>query len=150
MIPLAIMIFGLGVPTTRFVVAYAAVWPILINTIYGVRTSDRIFDDVARMVGIPAIVRLTRVTFPAALPSIATGIRVSASIGLIACVTAEFVNGGRGVGAYMQREQLAYHLPAMYAAVLLTGLLGVAVNVGLRAAQRRVVFWVGEERLAAP
>jgi ABC-type nitrate/sulfonate/bicarbonate transport system permease component len=146
-IPIAILFFGLGVPMRRFVIAYAAVWPILINTLYGVRGTDRMLHDVARSSGTSNLARLVRVTLPAALPSITTGIRVSASIALVVGVTAEFVTGTDGIGAYMQRQELAFNLPELYAAIVLVGVLGYSVNVVLRAAQRRVVFWVGEERL---
>jgi NitT/TauT family transport system permease protein len=87
-----------------------------------------------------------RVTLPGALPSIATGVRVSASIALLVCVTAEFLAASDGIGAYMQRQQAAFQVPDLYAAVVLVGLLGYVVNVVLRRLQSRVVFWVGEER----
>ena len=96
LIPLAILFFGLGSEMRRYVVAYAAVWPILVNTLYGVRGSDRILHEVAMASGVSRLGRLVRVTLPAALPSIATGIRVSASIGLLVAVTAEFVTGTGG------------------------------------------------------
>ena len=146
LIPVAILLFGLGISMTRFVIAYAALWPILINTLYGVRGSDRMLHDVARTSGVSRAGRLVRVTLPTALPSIVTGIRVSASIALLVGVTAEFVTGTGGIGSYMQRQQLAYQLPELYAAVLLTGLLGYLINIALRETERRVVFWVGEER----
>lgn len=146
LIPVAILLFGLGVPMRRVVIAYAAVWPILINTLYGVSGADRLLHDVAKTSGVTRLGRLVRVTLPAALPSIATGIRISASIALLVGVTAEFITGNAGIGSYMQQQQLAFQLPEMYAAVLLTGLLGYAINIALRAAERRVVFWVGEER----
>ena len=149
MIPLAILFFGLGLPMRRFVIAYAAFWPILINTLYGVRGSDRLLHDVARASGVTTIGRLVRVTLPTALPSIATGIRVSAAIALLVGVTAEWVIGTEGIGAYMQRQQGAFRLPEMYAAVVFVGVLGYTINVVLGAAERRLVFWVGEERLAS-
>jgi ABC-type nitrate/sulfonate/bicarbonate transport system permease component len=147
-IPLAMMFFGLGIPMRRFVIAYAALWPILINTLYGVRASDRILHDVARTSRVTGARRLARVTLPSALPNIATGIRVSASIALLVGVTAEFVTQTDGIGAYMKQQQTALRLPQMYAAILLTALLGYAINVLLRSAERRVVFWSAEERLA--
>ena len=147
LIPVAILFFGLDTPMRRFVVAYAAVWPILIHTIYGVRGSDRLLEDVARTSGVTGVGRLVRVTVPAALPSIATGIRLSASIALVVCVTAEFVTPTGGIGAYMQQQQLAFQLPELYSAVLLTAALGYAISLALRVAERRVVFWVGEERM---
>jgi NitT/TauT family transport system permease protein len=149
LIPLAILVFGpFGVASHRFVVAYAAAWPILINTIYGVRGVDRMLYDVARTSGVGRTGRLFRVTLPAALPSITTGIRVSAAIALVVCVTAEFVTGAGGIGAYMEDQQFAGNRPEMYAAVVLVSLLGFAVNASLHAVRRRTLFWAGEERTA--
>ena len=147
LIPIAFLLFGSGTEMRRNVIAYAAVWPILVNTLYGVRSADRILHEVALASGVSRLGRLVRVTLPAALPSIATGIRVSASIGLLVAVTAEFLFGTGGIGAYMQRQQLAFQLPEMYAAVLLTALLGYTINVVLRLAERRVIRWSGEERV---
>jgi len=149
LIPLAILFFGLGLPMRRFVIAYAALWPILINTLYGALGSDRLLHDVARTSGATKLGTLVRVTLPASLPSIATGIRVSAAAALQVGVTAEFLIGTDGIGSYMKRQQLSFHLPQLYAAILLTGVVGYAINVSLRATERRVVFWVGEERTEA-
>ena len=150
LIPLAILFFGpFGIAAHRFVVVFAAVWPILINTIYGVRGSDRMLQDVARTSGVGRVGRLFRVTLPAALPSIATGIRVSAAIALVVCVTAEFRHGRRrhrrlhgGPAVRQQRCRSCTRRSCSSA------LLGLAVNVGLRAVQRRTLFWAGEERSA--
>jgi ABC-type nitrate/sulfonate/bicarbonate transport system permease component len=87
------------------------------------------------------------VTLPAALPNIATGIRVSAAAALQVGVTAEFLTGTDGIGAYMQSQQLAFNLPELYAAIILVGMVGYLIHVALRVAEQRVVFWVGEERL---
>src|SRR4029077_13823781 len=149
LIPLAIVLFGpFGIAAHRFVVAFAAVWPILINTIYGVRGVDRLLHDVARTSGVGSAGRLLRVTLPAALPSIAIGIRISAAIALVVCVTAEFVTGAGGVGDFMDDQRAALKVPELYAAVVLVSLIGFAVNVGLRAVERRTLFWAGEERSA--
>ena len=150
LIPLAILAFGLDTPMRRFVIAYAAVWPVLIATLYGVNGRDRMLDDVARTSGVGRAGTLVRVTLPGALPSIAAGIRLSASVALLVAVTVEFVVGLDGIGFYMERQQLAFRIPELYGAVLLVAVLGYAVNVGLRAAQRRAVFWAGEERAGSP
>jgi len=148
LIPVAYLFFDLGTPMIRFVIAYAAVWPILVNTLYGVHGVDRMHHDVARTSGVGRPGRLVRVTLPAALPSIWTGIRVSAPIALLVGVTAEYLTLTGGIGAYLQQKQNAGELPEMYAAVVLTALLGYAINVVLKATGRRVVFWGGEERVA--
>lgn len=149
LIPLAIVFFGtFGIAAHRFVVVFAAVWPILINTIYGVRGTDRMLHDVARTSGVGRAGRLFRVTLPAALPSIATGVRVSATLALLVCVTAEYLTAAGGIGAYMQDQHAALNTPELYAAVVLVSFLGYLVNAGLRAVERRTIFWAGEERSA--
>ncbi len=85
-------------------------------------------------------------TLPAAVPSIAAGVRLSAAIALQVAVTVEFLEGGGGVGGYMQRQQYAYHLPELYGAIVLTALLGYGVHLALRAVERRALFWVGTQR----
>jgi ABC-type nitrate/sulfonate/bicarbonate transport system permease component len=150
LIPLAILWFGLGTPMLRFVVAYAAVWPILVHTVYAIRGVDRMLYDVAATSGVTGVGRVARVSVPAALPGIATGVRVSAAIALVVCLTAEFFFGTQGIGAYMQAQQAAYRIPELYAAVILAGLIGLAVDVVLRGTQRRALFWVGEERARRP
>jgi NitT/TauT family transport system permease protein len=146
LIPLAIFWFGTGTPTVRFLVAYAAVWPILVHSIYGVRGVDRMHHDVAATAGVTGAARIVRVSVPAALPSIVTGVRISAALALVVCVTAEYFVGAGGVGKYMQDYGVAYRLPELYAAAALTGLLGLAIDAVLRSAARRVVFWVGDEQ----
>jgi len=146
LIPLAIFWFGLGTPTIRFLVAYAAVWPILVHTVYGVRGVDRMLYDVAAASGVTGVARIVRVSVPAALPGIVTGIRISSALALVVCVTAEYFVGTQGIGDYMQAHGLAYRLPELYAAAALTGLLGLAIDAAVRSGERRVLFWAGEER----
>jgi ABC-type nitrate/sulfonate/bicarbonate transport system permease component len=146
LIPLAILFFGIEEPMRRFVVAYAAVWPVLIATVYGVRGVDRLFYDVAAISGVRGPGRLLRVTLPAALPGIATGVRISATLALVVGITAEFLFGTRGIGAYMQERQNDLALPELYAAAALVALLGYAVNLLLRAGERRIVFWAADAR----
>jgi len=145
LIPLAIFWFGVGTPAIRFLATYAAVWPILVHTTYGVRGVDRMLYDVAATSGVTGPARLVRVSLPAALPSIVTGIRVSAALALVVCVTAEYFVGSEGVGDYLNDHRVAYQLPGLYAAAALTGLLGLAVDALLRSGERRVVFWTGDE-----
>ena len=147
LLPLAIFWFGTGTATIRFLVAYAAVWPVLVHTVYGIRGVDRLLYDVAATSGVTGAARIVRVSMPAALPSIVTGIRMSSALALVVCVTAEYFVGGQGVGDYLYDHQVAYRLDELYAAAALTGLLGVAVDALLRGGARRVVFWSGEAQV---
>jgi ABC-type nitrate/sulfonate/bicarbonate transport system permease component len=103
-------------------------------------------NDVAATLGVTGVARIVRVSVPAALPSIVTGIRISAALALVVCVTGEYFVGTAGVGKSMQDYGVAYRLPELYAAAALTGLLGLAIDAVLRSAGRRVVFWVGDEQ----
>jgi NitT/TauT family transport system permease protein len=141
MIPLAILFLGLGTAMRVSVITYAAFWPLLISTIYGVRAVDPVALDTARNFGVPPAEALYRVTLPAALVSIATGLRVSASIALVVTVTTELVAGNSGLGFYVSQMEQANRLPSMYAGILLTGILGFIINLLFSALEKRVVFW---------
>ena len=146
MIPLAILFFGLGLPMRVAVITYASFWPLLISTLYGVRAVDPVALDTARNFGVPPLEALWRVVLPAALTSISTGLRVSASIALVVTVTTELVAGDTGLGYYVAQMEQASRLPSMYAAILLTGILGYAVNLVFFALERKVVFWSAAAR----
>lgn len=141
MIPLAILFLGLGTPMRVAVVTYAAFWPLLISTLYGVRAIDPVALDTARNFGVSPFEALYRVTLPAALVSIATGLRVSASIALVVTVTTELVAGNSGLGFYVSQMEQANRLPSMYAGILLTGIVGYLVNLVFFALERKLVFW---------
>jgi NitT/TauT family transport system permease protein len=146
MIPLAILFFGLGATMRISVITYAAFWPLLINTIYGVRAIDPQALDVARNFGITGTEALWRVTLPSALASIATGFRISATIALVVTITTELIAGNNGIGFYISQMEQANRLPPMYAAILLTGILGYLLNTFYFTLEHRVVFWTPAAR----
>jgi ABC-type nitrate/sulfonate/bicarbonate transport system permease component len=146
MIPLAILFFGLGATMRISVISYAAFWPLLVNTIYGVRAIDPQALDVARNFGITGREALWRVTLPSALSSIATGFRISATIALVVTITTELIAGNSGIGFFISQMEQANRLPSMYAAIFLTGLLGYLLNALYFMLERRIVFWTPAAR----
>ncbi|HEY5340237.1 MAG TPA: ABC transporter permease [Candidatus Aquilonibacter sp.] len=146
MIPLAILFFGLGATMRITVITYAAFWPLLINTIYGVRSIDPLALQVARNFGITGAEALWRVTLPSALATIATGFRISATIALIVTITTELIAGNSGLGFYISQMEQANRLPPMYAGIILTGFLGYLLNVFYFALERHFVFWTPAAR----
>lgn len=146
MIPLAILFFGLGATMRISVITYAAFWPLLINTIYGVRAIDPQALDVARNFGITGTEALWRVTLPSALASIATGFRVSATIALVVTITTELIAGNSGIGFFISQMEQANRLPPMYAAIILTGILGYLLNTLYFTLEHKVVFWTPAAR----
>jgi ABC-type nitrate/sulfonate/bicarbonate transport system permease component len=146
MIPLAILFLGLGGPMRVAVITYAAFWPLLVSTLYGVRAVDPVALDTARNFGVSPARTLWAVTLPAALTNIATGLRVSASIALVVTVTTELVAGNSGIGFYVSQMEQANRLPPMYAGILLTGLIGYLVNALFFQLERKLVFWSASSR----
>lgn len=139
LIPVAIVVFGLGMSMQYFLVGFACVWPILINARYGARNVDPLLLDAARAMGCGPTERLRRVVLPAAMPSVATGLRLSATIGVIVAVAAQMVAGSPGLGRYIIQAQNSARVPEMYAGVLLASLLGWLINaIALRLEARFV------------
>lgn len=143
LIPLAILLFGLGYTMRTSVIAFAAFWPILINTFYGVRGIDPVAIDTARNFGLSRASILWRVVLPSALPAIATGFRISAAIALVLTITAELIAADSGIGYYVAQTEQANRLPEMYAGILFAGILGYALNLLFRTVEQRVLFWGG-------
>jgi ABC-type nitrate/sulfonate/bicarbonate transport system permease component len=119
---------------------------VFVTPLHGVRGIDSLLHDVARTSGTTRLGAFVFVTVPGALPSIVTGIRIAAAVALLAAVTAEFVTGNSGIGAYMQQQRNALEPDDLYAAVVLVGALGYGIGFALQAASRRFVFWAGEAR----
>lgn len=128
------------------VITYAVFWPMLINTLYGVRAIDPQARDVTRNFGIRGQERCVRVTLPSSIASIATGFRISVSIALIVTVTTELVSGNSGIGFYISQMEQADRLPPMYAVIILTGIIGYGLKALYVELERRFVFWTPAAR----
>lgn len=150
-IPLAILTIGQGLSMKLLLVGYAALWPILINTVYGVHGADPVATDTARCFGLPRHAVLRRIVLPQAAPMIFTGFRISASIGLVVIVSAELLAAtSSGIGAYIFRTSASGgNLDSVLAGAAYAGLLGMIVNAGLAGLDRRWFGWSrGEEHRA--
>ena len=140
-IPIAIVLLGLGDPMKRFVVAYAALWPVLINTLYGVLAVDPLLLDTARTFRLGRARSALRVVLPAASPYIATGLRISTSIALILVITAELVASRSGLGYAVRQAEQASRVPEVYAGVLTIAVVGYLLNALFLAVEGRVLAW---------
>jgi ABC-type nitrate/sulfonate/bicarbonate transport system permease component len=140
-VPVAVVFFGLGVKMQVFLICIAAVWPVILNTRFGVRDVDPLQLDVARTMGAGRLRRLVHVTLPAALPSIFTGVRTSASIAVVLTVVSEIVASGTGIGGYIATAQQD-NLPAeAFAGLLMAGIFGYAVHLATEPLEARVLAW---------
>jgi ABC-type nitrate/sulfonate/bicarbonate transport system permease component len=141
LVPLAILVFGLGLSTKVFLVVFAALWPLLLQTIYGVQDVDPVAMDTMRSFGVGRLRRLVLVTLPSASPYIATGLRLSSSVALILAITAELVVGAPGLGSQMTAAANGNSTAVVYALIVATGALGWALSAAIRLAERRALAW---------
>ncbi len=138
-VPAALLVFGFSLKMELVIVTYAGIWPVLINTIGGVRDVRGELLDVARMLRLSRAATLRKIVLPAALPTILVGLRLALSLCLVLAVVAEMVGNPSGLGNALIRAQRALQPAEMFAYVLATGLLGVALNATFRFASSRVV-----------
>ncbi|WP_026927713.1 ABC transporter permease [Granulicoccus phenolivorans] len=141
--PILVLLLGAGMLPLSITVALACVWPILLNTMYGVRGADTTAIQTARSFGVSEIGIVWRVTLPAALPFAFTGVRIAASIGLIVAVSAELLIGsGTGIGGYiLSNSANAANLDLVYAATLVAGVIGVLVSLAMAALDNGLFGW---------
>lgn len=141
LIPIAILLFGLGVQMKVSVAIYAIFWPVLINTVYGVANTEPMRLDAARSMRWSWWRRQVFVVLPSALPSITTGIRIASGTALVVVLSAELLGAKSGVGTVMLRYQNALMAEYVYAGVLCIGALGALVYTCIAATERRLVKW---------
>jgi NitT/TauT family transport system permease protein len=150
-IPLAILLIGRGLDLRVALIAYASTWPILINTIYGIRDVDPVARDTARAFGFGRLEVLRKVSLRSAAPFAYTGLRISAAIALILAVSTELIaGGGPGIGTWMLANSGAgVPRELLYGAIVVSGLLGLALNSVMVAGERRLFAWSPRVRTAS-
>jgi ABC-type nitrate/sulfonate/bicarbonate transport system permease component len=140
-VPVAVVLLGLGDGMRISVIAFGVCFPVLVNAVEGVRAVPPEARDTAAMLHVGPVERLYRIDLPAALPSIMAGLRVALSIGLVLVVISEFVGSGDGLGRYILSQQSQFNVPEMYGGILFLGLLGYVLNQLFLVAERRVLAW---------
>jgi ABC-type nitrate/sulfonate/bicarbonate transport system permease component len=131
-------------------IAFFCVFPILLNTIDGVRGIDPTLVDTARSYGIGGWERVRRIVLPAALPQIVAGMRNSLSLAVIMMVLAEYFSSTSGVGYVLLISKNTFEMAPMWAAILLIGVLGYVLNVLFLLVERRFLAWHRGWRATAP
>jgi ABC-type nitrate/sulfonate/bicarbonate transport system permease component len=141
LVPLAVLLYGSELRSVLVLVVYASFWQILIQTLYGIQDVDPVAEETARSYGLGPWARVRHVLWPSALPYVMTGLRLAAAVALVLAVTAELVIGAPGLGQRIAVAQTSQAVPELYALVVVTGLLGLLVNTGARAVERRALSW---------
>ncbi|MGC4898844.1 ABC transporter permease [Micromonospora echinospora] len=141
LIPLAVLMFGLQMRAALVIIVYAAFWQVFVQVIYGVADVDTVARDTARSFGLTRAERLRYLVLPTALPYLMTGLRLGAAVALILAVTAEMVIGNPGLGRMIELSRSAGDAVGLYGLVVVTGILGLLVNVVFRFVERRSLAW---------
>ncbi|MCI4675942.1 ABC transporter permease [Candidatus Mycolicibacterium alkanivorans] len=141
LLPVFVLILGIGETSKVALVIYACIFPILLNTISGVRTVDPLLIKSARSLGLSSFRLFQKVILPAALPTIFTGIRLSAAASILVLVAAEMVGAQSGMGYLIMASQLNFQIPQMYAGILTIALVGFIFNFVLVLIERRFSRW---------
>jgi ABC-type nitrate/sulfonate/bicarbonate transport system permease component len=148
LIPLLFLTLGTSFKSEIFLATFGAFWPLLIQTMYGVRDVDPVAVDTARSFGVPPFERLYRITLPSSLPYIATGMRIASAVSLILAFTAELFMGTPGLGQELNYAQSYGLTTQLYALALATGVLGISTYLAFAAVEKRVLRWHPSQRAA--
>lgn len=145
LIPLFMLLFGIGEISNMVLIVFGASLITMVHTSYGVRNCDEIKIKVAKSFGLGRRPILFKVILREALPEIAGGLRISLSIVLIMVIVLEMFTGSRlGLGSRVYDNQLLFKISEMYAVIVITGLLGYALNRIFVVLENKIVHWAGK------
>lgn len=140
-IPPLILFLGVDDAMKIAIIAMTAFFPVVINTMQGVAGIEPTYIAVARTFRRSMLARLIRVEFPAVLPFIFAGMRISLALALVVTVVSEIIAGASGIGYYLVMMQYAVRAAEMYAAIFVLAILGYLLNAIFVVAERRTIFW---------
>lgn len=140
-LPLALFIFGVGDTLPVFIMFYVGFFPILLNTVAGVRQTDARLLAAARTMGVGRRALLVHVLVPSALPTIMVGIRLAFAASWAAIVAAELIGAPSGLGFAIEWYRQLLMTPKVFAFILAIGVVGYVCDLGLRRLQRRLTPW---------
>jgi ABC-type nitrate/sulfonate/bicarbonate transport system permease component len=141
LIPIFFILLGIGNEMRVTLIAFAVIWPVVLNTIDGVRSVEPLHLDTGRIFEFDRRKRFFGVILPSASPKIFAGMRVSLSVAIIMMVISEMVGRQDGIGGIILGAQRTYRMVDMWAGILLLGILGYVLNAILSMVESRVTRW---------
>ncbi|MET2832222.1 ABC transporter permease [Mesorhizobium shangrilense] len=139
--PVFILLLGLGEASKVFVIFWATLFPLLLNTISGVKEVDPKLLEMARVYGARRMTVFRRVVLPGAVPSIFVGLRLGATTALLLLIASEMIGANKGIGFQVMNAQYNFQIPLMFAAIVILAALGLIANQLLISLQRRLCRW---------
>jgi ABC-type nitrate/sulfonate/bicarbonate transport system, permease component len=141
LIPVLMLFLGIGTEMKVFVIAFGAVWPILLNTVEGTRAIDEVLRDVTRTYRFRPTTRLTTLVLRGASPQIMAGTRQALALAVILMVISEMFAANNGLGFTIIQFQRNFAVAEMWTGIILLGVIGVLFSLAFRFAERRVLRW---------
>lgn len=139
--PLFVIWFGFGTTSKIVLIVSLVLFPVLVATMVGLRGVPPAMGELARVLKLTTLQKLTRIELPMALPEIFIGLRIGAVQAVVGAILGEWMSGKLGLGYLMTFASATYKTPLLFAAVLLTVAVGIAVHVGLESVERRLLRW---------
>lgn len=144
--PLIIIWVGFGIQSKIVVVTVVCFFPILVNTLQGLRLRDRDRQELAIALGASRWQVFRYIRLPGSMPYVFAGLHVSAIFALIGAIVAEFVGARGGIGTMMNEQRALFNVPGVFAILIILMLVGLTVNLLMKALERRVTFWSREKK----
>jgi NitT/TauT family transport system permease protein len=141
LIPVFILTMGIGQVSKIAVITYACAWPVLLNTISGVRSVDPLLVKSARSMGLSSMRLFQKVFLPAALPTIFTGIRLAGATSILVLLAAELQGATNGLGYLINVSETNFQIPDMYAGIITISMIGLIFNIILVRLERHFSTW---------
>lgn len=140
-IPIVILFAGIGDTMKIIVIVSGCLWPVLLNTVEGVRAVDEVLSDTSRCYGIRGTSRLRHLTLRAASPQILAGMRQALSLAIILMVISEMFAATNGLGFTIVQFQRSFAIPEMWTGILVLGIVGIVLSLVFGLVERRVLGW---------
>jgi NitT/TauT family transport system permease protein len=147
-IPIVMLLAGVGDVAKIAVISYAMVPNILINTIETVRQAPPMLERVGRSLRFSKVEQMALIDLPAAMPGIVTGLRLGVTASLLVTITSEMLLSTNGIGAFVQRSQESFYVASGLAGIVAIAIMGLVVNLGLRLVEERLLFWHYRAKIA--
>jgi sulfonate transport system permease protein len=141
LVPAAMTLFGIGFSMKVVLIAFAAMWPTLLNTLDGMRGVDAVKLDTSKVLGLPRWRNVLQVVLPAAGPQIVAGLRNSLQVAIILMVVSEWEASTDGIGYYIVTAQQNFDYVDMWSGIIVLAIIGIVANLLFVLAENRVLRW---------
>jgi ABC-type nitrate/sulfonate/bicarbonate transport system permease component len=146
LVPIFMLVAGINDTLKVVVISSGCIWPVLLNTVEGVRSRDEVLADTCRTYRIGGLLRLRHLVLRAASPQIMTGARQALAIAIILMVIGEMFAARNGLGFSVIQAQRGFQIPEMWSGVIMLGLLGIAFAGLFWLAERWILRWYHGQR----